>query len=46
MNTLRHLYLDTENAELIETEGRMVINREWGWGKWGDAGQRTLPVIR
>lgn len=46
MNTLYHLYLETENTELIETEGWMVITRGWGWGKWGDPGQRTLPVIR
>ena len=30
-----------KKAALIETEIRMVVAMTWGWGKWGDIGQKA-----
>ena len=35
-----HLHVESEKAELLEMESRMVVTRGWGWGNWGDIGHR------
>ena len=39
-----HLYVQSKKAELKEAESRMVVARGWGWGQWGDVGQRVQRI--
>ena len=32
--------MDSKTIEHIESESRTLISRDWGVGRWGDAGQR------
>lgn len=30
-----HLYVKSKKADLVKTENRMVVARDWGLGTWG-----------
>lgn len=38
-----HLYVESENTELIETVERWLPVEEWN--KWGDVGQRGISFL-
>lgn len=36
----QHLYIESKKVKLTEAKSRMVVARDWGSGKQGDASQR------
>lgn len=34
-------YMESPKIGFIDSESIKVVARDWGWGKWGDDGQRV-----